>query len=91
MVYTGNVSASNAYFLAGNTTTISVTNKLGYFRGSNTVVGNTSGANFVINNLAYEKKPDIIVGSGDILYAENFEPINRSNTQTETIKLVLSF
>ena len=90
-VYVGNTTQANALYLTSNSTTLVVTNKIGTFAGSNTIVGTLSSANFIINNTNYEKKPDIIFGTGDILYVENFEPITRANNKTETLKLILSF
>lgn len=42
-------------------------------------------------NISSIKQPDLIKYSGDIVYAENITAVSRSNTQTETIKLVLNF
>ena len=97
-VYQGSLSTSNAKHIFSNSTTLIVSNKLGKFVSTNLsfpntfVTGNTSGAKFFINNIiASEKKPDIISGSGDVFYIENIEPITRSDTQTETLKMVISF
>ena len=37
------------------------------------------------------KQPDLVKYSGDIIYAENITAVSRSNTQSESIKLVLNF
>jgi hypothetical protein len=37
------------------------------------------------------RQPDLVKYSGDIVYAENITAVSRSNTQSETIKLVLNF
>lgn len=37
------------------------------------------------------RQPDLIKYTGDIIYAENITAVSRSNTQSETIKLVLKF
>ena len=53
-----------------------------------TVVGSTSNAVFIIDN-KYEG--ELVKDSGKILYLENMSAISRSNTQTETIKLIIKF
>lgn len=52
------------------------------------VVGANSGAQFTITN---KYDGDLVEDSGRILYIENLNPISRSNTQTETIKLFLEY
>lgn len=37
------------------------------------------------------RQPDLIKYTGDIIYTENITAVSRSNTQSETIKLVLKF
>lgn len=37
------------------------------------------------------RQPDLIKYTGDIIYAENITAVTRSNTQSETVKLVLKF
>jgi hypothetical protein len=36
-------------------------------------------------------QPDLLRGSGEVLLLKNVEAISRSNTNTETIKLVIKF
>ena len=50
--------------------------------------GNSSGAQFTVS-AKYEG--ELIPDSGEIVYIENISPVSRSNTQTETIKLILEF
>jgi hypothetical protein len=50
--------------------------------------GNTSEAQFTVT-AKYEG--ELIPDSGEVLYIENISPVSRSNTQTETIKLILEF
>lgn len=90
VVYQSNVSVSNAIFHSNNSSgnTVYLTQKLGPIYSSNNIVGQTSGAIFNINT-NYE--PDLVFESGDVLYLENFDAVNRSSTQTETIKLILEF
>jgi len=37
------------------------------------------------------RQPDLVKYTGDIIYAENIEPVQRANNQSETVKLVLKF
>lgn len=86
---TGN---STARFHSGNSSVMYVTEQRGLFLASNTVIGNTSGAQFVLSSgSSYKYDGDIIKGSGDVMYIENIEAISRSNTQSETIKLIVEF
>lgn len=50
--------------------------------------GNSSDAQFTV--LA-KYEGELVPGSGEIVYTENLAPIIRSNSQTETIKLILEF
>lgn len=50
--------------------------------------GNTSDAQFTVT-AKYEG--ELVPGSGEVVYIENLAPITRSNSQTETIKLILEF
>jgi hypothetical protein len=50
--------------------------------------GNSSSAQFTVT-AKYEG--ELVPGSGEVVYIENLAPITRSNSQTETIKLILEF
>ena len=67
-----------------------VTQAIGTFNlgASNTIKGTNSGAIFTPNNKYY---PEIVYGSGDVLYIENIDAVNRRSDQTETFKLTLEF
>ncbi len=52
------------------------------------VVGSNSQATFTI---AAKYDGELVPDSGEVVYIENLSPISRSNTQTETIKLILEF
>ena len=85
-------SGATAYFHSGNSSSIFVTNQNGLFYPGNTVTGNSSGATAVLSSgSSYKYEGDFIRGSGDVIYIENIEPISRSNTQSETIKLIVEF
>jgi hypothetical protein len=56
------------------------------------VIGEDSGTTVVLDSGdTYKYEGDFVRGSGDIIYIENIEPILRSNSQSETIKLILEF
>jgi hypothetical protein len=73
---------------------IYVTNQSGTFNTADDILtsdeikGSTSGAVAALTN---KYLPDIVFGTGEILYLENFTPITRSEEETETFKLVLQF
>jgi hypothetical protein len=71
-----------------NGTTVYLTSKLGRINSANTLTGLASGAIFTINT---KNEPDLIPESGDVLYLENFDAVTRSNTTSETVKLILSY
>lgn len=84
---------ANAFYYSSNTTVMRVVNKRGSVQSSNSEVnkfidGSTSRAKFLVSNTA---DSDIVRGSGDVIYIENFTPVNKTTGQTETIKLVLEF
>ena len=90
VVHQSNVSVANAIFYANNESgnTIYLTEKLGPFDKTLDIVGSNSAATFTINSYF---PPDLIPYSGDILYLEDFDAINRQSTQSETIKLILEY
>jgi len=50
--------------------------------------GTVSEAQFLVSGTV---PADLIAGSGDVIYIENFVPVTKTSGQTETIKLVLEF
>lgn len=81
---------ANAVFHSNNSSgnTVYLTQQFGLITTANTLTGTTSGALFNINT---KYGPDLVIESGDVLYSENFEAVNRSSTQSETIKLILEY
>ena len=85
---------AEGYVLSANNTTIKLVDKKGVFNiaeegtSSGMVYGDTSQA---VANVTAIQLPDVIIGSGEVLYIENITPIARANGQTETIKVVLEF
>jgi len=94
-VYQQNANTFNrptAFYHSGNSTTLYVSgvqNEFSKLGTSNTgIVQNDSGAQFV---LSAQYPGEIVRESGDILYIENLDATTRSNTQTETIKIIFKF
>jgi hypothetical protein len=94
IVYQTNLATSNAslhsFSSNGGIFTMYTSNQVGGFLigGSNTIIGNTSGA---IMSPSAKYQPELVFGSGKILYVENIEPVDRADDQSETIKLILEF
>jgi len=86
-VYQYNTNNATAYVQSIEGSNVHVTRQSGVFYENHDIDGSTSGNKALINN-AY--KPDIQFGSGDILYLNNFEPVNRTNN-TESFKLFFSY
>ena len=78
-VYAVTGSGLNAFIYLSNFT--------GGIFSNGTITGANSGATA---NLTEGHVPDIIFGSGDILYIENISPVTRANTETESFNLILS-
>lgn len=70
-----------------------ISNKYGIFnldsRGIRDIAGSTSGAE--LNTLLNKYPGDFVVGSGEVLYLENLDPITRNDNKSEIIKIVLEF
>ena len=85
---------ANGYFYSSNSTVVRLVNKKGTINQSEVggtqyyLNGNTSGAQFLVSGVV---PADLVRGTGDIIYIENFSPITKTSGQTETIKLVLEF
>jgi hypothetical protein len=99
VVYQGDSQTANARFDSiepdANTSTsrIFVTNQFGVFNvdpslGDNQLRGSMSGA---IATLTAKYLPDLVYGSGDIVYIEYGDSVTRAEENTETFKLVFSF
>jgi len=86
-VLTGS-SGATAMFHAADDQHIYMTGLRGTITGGQSVVGGTSGAEAI---LLVSAAPDVVRGSGEVLYIENVHPIARSDKQTETVKVVLKF
>ena len=83
---TGNTATSNAIVYFANTSQVWLTQLQGNIGTdiSSPVTGSSAPIDSVI-------PADIIYGSGDIMYMENFSPINKASGQTESIKAIIEF
>jgi len=87
-VYQSDVATGNATFHSSDANYIFLTDERGVLNAGNTVIGVISSA---IANVTSKLPPDLIVGSGEVLYIENTDAIARSNNQTEIIKIIMKF
>jgi hypothetical protein len=90
IVYQTDLSVANAviHSIVGGNTLMYVTNQVGNFNVATDVIGLDTGAVATILN---KNSPEVIFGSGSVLYIENVEPITRQDDQTETFKIILEF
>ena len=86
VTFTGNTATSNAVIYFANTSQVWLVNVKGTIGSNLYSFDNTSTA--VIDAVV---PPDIIPGTGDIVYLENISPINKAQGQTETIKAIIEF
>jgi len=77
-----------ARFHSGNSSTMFVTDANNIFEVGETITGANSDATFLVSA---KYNGELIKDSGEVVYVENLEPISRSGSQTETIKLILEF
>ena len=73
---------------AGPTTKYYVTNQVGVFNESDTLFGSNSGATALITG---KYSPELVFGSGEVMFIEKIEPITRTSASSETIKFILEF
>jgi hypothetical protein len=92
LVYQGSPGSANAsYVCSANVAGAHrsyVTDQTGNFVVGQNMIGQQSGA---IAAVLTKYVPDLVFGSGDVLYLENQDPITRANTQSETFRIVLNF
>lgn len=90
-VYQVTAADSNAYFHSANSTHVFLTSEKGTISATAALplveVGGVSS--YVLSTTKYS--PDIEKHSGQVIYIENSEPISRSNSQSESFKVVLKF
>ena len=90
-MYQDDISLSNAYFHSANSSYVFLTAEKGPINAdpSKPLQVYGSSPTFTLGSIKYV--PDIAEGSGELIYIESSPLISRSNSQTETIKLVLNF
>ncbi len=71
----------------GGTATIYTTNNVGVFSNNGTIEGNTSGATATVTA---KYNPELVYGSGEVIFLENIQAVSRANNQTETLKLIFA-
>lgn len=92
LVYQG--SHANGFVYFANTSMLKINGVKGTFNiaETNTSSGIIHGqSSLAAANVTHIKIPDLVYGSGEVLYIENITPIARSNGQTETIKVIVEF
>ncbi len=89
--YSANAYVHSAVAVSGSGN-LYLTHVRGTLNTANTLIGTeNSGGGEASANLIFYYPPDLVVGSGEVLYVENRSPISRANTQSETVKLILQF
>lgn len=73
---------------AGPTTNYYVTNQLGAFNENFNLIGSNSGATALITG---KYAPELVFGSGEVMFLEKIEPITRTSASSETIKFIFEF
>lgn len=92
LVYQQALSLSNAYFHSSNSTFVTLTSERGIINSDPALPLISSSSNaqtYILGSIKYS--PDIVKGSGEIVYIENRNPVSRSNSQTETVRTILNF
>lgn len=87
-VFQLDVYTANAYYHSNDANYYYLTDLRGVINTGNTITGVNSNATVTLSSYL---PPDIVEGSGEVLYIENVDPIERSNSQSESIKLILKF
>ena len=96
----GQISSSGIGSTGANSQrTVSLTNVTGTISESddlsgtiNTIVSDVaSGGSGAEGKIISRTDPDLVDGSGEILYVDNFSPVLRAADQSEKIKLIVSF
>lgn len=88
IVYQGSLGSANALFHSvvtnGANVDLYTTRQMNVFSVSNTIIGNTSGAVFTPQAVYH---PELVSGSGKVVYIENRTAINRAANLTEKFKI----
>lgn len=87
-IYQTDKSTTNAVFHSVDANYIFLTDERGVLNVATDLIGDISSATA---NVTSKLPPDLVIGSGEVLYIENTDPISRSNNQTEVIKIIMKF
>ena len=63
----------------------------GKFVNGETITGGSSSTSGALESSSATKNPEVNRGSGEMLFLENRNPINRTTTQIEDIKVIIEF
>lgn len=78
-----------------NNTSVAITRSQGNWLASDTVSGTyynfTGQSSTGVGYFTGIRQPDLVEGSGEVLYVENQQPITRDAAQTERVKLLIEF
>jgi hypothetical protein len=94
---TGAISGAVAYIDEFDTDTLIIkyhqNNKTGYkeFQLGETINGNTSGSGLILGTSGGLLGSEYTPYSGEIIFLENRDPINRSASQIEDVKIIIEF
>jgi hypothetical protein len=83
-----NASLHSVINTTGSEIEIYASNQVGDFIVGDIVTGETSEATATINTVY---SPEIVFGSGDILYIENIESVTRTANESENFKVIFEF
>ncbi|CAB5221193.1 hypothetical protein UFOVP247_104 [uncultured Caudovirales phage] len=83
----GGTSNAHGIVAWSNSSFLELSMKHGTFTSSEVVNGSNSGAQGIVVSI---NTPDINKFTNEVLYYDYFEPIQRSNTTTETVKLLIA-
>jgi len=72
----------------GPTTQYYVTNQVGIMNVNENMIGSNSTAVALLTN---KYSPELVFGSGEVMFIEKINPIERTQTTSETIKLIFEF
>lgn len=91
VVYQTEITLSNAYFHSANATYVFLTSERGSINAdpAEPLLAIGESNNYTLGSVKYS--PDLVKGSGKVIYIENNDPISRSVSQSETIRLILEF
>lgn len=85
------ISLSNAYYHSSNSTYVFLTVERGPINAdpAEQIREDQGAASFTLGSVKYP--PDVIKGSGEVIYIENSAAISRDPSQSETLRLIINF